>query len=368
MRNAEGRRSSSLLRVPRDVLERWDRQLVALGRGAGALRLRLGEALEVLASRGGHHELGFSTVGAYAQERCERSGRWAADSRAMARRLAERPLSRRALSRGEISWSVAELLGRGPAEDEEALLAEARGLTVRALRERLAGEREPEVGRSTLCTTVDREEYWVFQATRKLIATLDGTPSLDVAVEAMLAEASTELIERRPDLDIPVLEREAPDAWREQVDTWRRQAEEDCEANIPPALVEPLEAADEPLPNEPLELDGVIRQLAAEMATRDLALGEVARRLFEANGWRRLGYASEYQYVRERVGVSHASVKARMTLSRRVEALPEVGEALVEGQIGFEAAQLVARVARPETVARWLTRAVATQSRPKIKQ
>ncbi|HEV8247244.1 MAG TPA: hypothetical protein VGP93_15810, partial [Polyangiaceae bacterium] len=62
--------------IANDEVVRLDAELIRLGRGVAALRLRVGEALEALGSSGGHHELGFSSLEAYARERCEQSGRW----------------------------------------------------------------------------------------------------------------------------------------------------------------------------------------------------------------------------------------------------------------------------------------------------
>jgi hypothetical protein len=111
------------------------------------------------------------------------------------------------------------------------------------------------------------------------------------------------------------------------------------------------------LPKDPHALDVLARQAARALATRDLEMGDLARQLFDANGWRRLAYASEEQYVRERVGISHSALKARMTLSRRAESMPAIRAALTEGKIGFEAAQLVGRVANGGTSAGWIEQA-----------
>lgn len=98
------------------------------------LRLHLGQVLEVMA-RGAVFDLGFSSLGAYAVERCERSVRWAEGARCLARRLEALPDLRRALAIGKVSWSMAELLARvaTPADDARWLeLAESR--TVRQVR------------------------------------------------------------------------------------------------------------------------------------------------------------------------------------------------------------------------------------------
>src|SRR5438046_6848967 len=131
--------------MSRDDLLRLDGEIVRLGRCSGALRLRVGEALEHLHRSAGHHELGFSSIGVYVAERCQRSGRWGDDSRALARRLAGLPRLRDAIARGAISWSMAELLARhATAANEADLLEAAQGATVRAMRERLSGAVVPD--------------------------------------------------------------------------------------------------------------------------------------------------------------------------------------------------------------------------------
>src|SRR3954469_25766690 len=92
-------------------LERLDETLASLARGEAALRLRLGQLLEVV-GRGAVFELGFSSLGAYAVERCERSVRWAEAARCLARRLDELPQLRLAVATAKVSWSMGELLAR----------------------------------------------------------------------------------------------------------------------------------------------------------------------------------------------------------------------------------------------------------------
>ena len=121
--------------IPYSEALRLDAELVRVARGTSALRLAIGEALDALGSSGGHHELGFSSFEAYARERCERSGRWAADTRALWHKLQSLPATREALRIGAIGWSTAELLARHvTAESELAWLEKARGVTVRELR------------------------------------------------------------------------------------------------------------------------------------------------------------------------------------------------------------------------------------------
>jgi hypothetical protein len=103
-----------------ESIEAMDSALARLGRASGALRVGLGQGLEALARAGGHHELGFSSVEAYALERCERSTRWVQESRWLAQRLEELPAIRQAVLAGEISFSMAQVLAKVASDDEAA--------------------------------------------------------------------------------------------------------------------------------------------------------------------------------------------------------------------------------------------------------
>ena len=111
---------------------------------------------------------------------------------------------RRAVARGEVSYSMAQVLAKAAcAEDEREWLSLARGQTVRAMRE-LVKERAAEAerregtgqlsavdamdamgeeGRVTLTVTVDREDAWLFEAARMLVKQVAGG-RLEDTVEA----------------------------------------------------------------------------------------------------------------------------------------------------------------------------------------
>src|SRR5262245_59156880 len=96
---------ASAATVSRERIEALDRELVRFARSAGWLRLELGRGLEALERGGGRQDVGFSSIEAYALERCERSSSWVQKSRRLAHRLEELPLTRAALISGRISWS-----------------------------------------------------------------------------------------------------------------------------------------------------------------------------------------------------------------------------------------------------------------------
>jgi hypothetical protein len=105
------------------------------------------------------------------------------------------------------------------------------------------------------------------------------------------------------------------------------------------------------------ELDHLVRTLSSALARHEL---ELSRRILEfhrADGWRRLGYASEAQYAREQLGMSRSALLARRALALRMESLPLVAEALGAAHIGVEAALLLVKVATAGTEAAWVLRA-----------
>jgi hypothetical protein len=115
-------------------VERLDEALASFARAEAGLRLRLGQVLEVL-GRGKHFDLGFSSIAAYALERCDRSVRWVEAARCLARRLEPLPELRRAVACGGVSWSMGELLARVALPRDEARWIEAaESRTVREMR------------------------------------------------------------------------------------------------------------------------------------------------------------------------------------------------------------------------------------------
>src|SRR6188508_2456837 len=118
-------------------VERLDGRLAVFARAEAGLRLRLGQVLEVM-GRCKHFELGFSSVAAYALERCDRSVRWVEGARCLARRLEPLPELRRAMAFGQVSWSMGELLARvAQPRDEACWIEAAESQTVREMRGRV---------------------------------------------------------------------------------------------------------------------------------------------------------------------------------------------------------------------------------------
>ena len=360
---------------------RLDTELAELCTQDAAARLRLGQALEVL-GRGGCFELGFSSLSAYALERCERGARWVQGARCVARRLEVLPQLRRAVAAGEVSWSQGELVARvAKPEDETHWLALAKQHTVREMRALVSASlpkaetSEADEETCTLVCTVDREDAWLFEATRTLLEQL-GTHTAEDQLEALLAEGQGTLLAGLPrgaiDAENLMSYDAAQRAWNEQLAHWRTEAEALCENEIrnvadrdglgnagngeiaaAAALgCRSLESASSS------EMDRHVQALSRALSGHELEIARRLSSLHRANGWRRLGYATEAQYARERLGISPSLLQARRSLAHKLESLPRVLEALANRSIGVEAAVQLVRIATAETEAAWLERAL----------
>ncbi|MGB7476113.1 MAG: HNH endonuclease, partial [Polyangiales bacterium] len=229
----------------------------------------------------------------------------------------------------------------------------------------------------TLSLTLPVEEAWALEATRMMLEHMDGKHTGAHFLESLLAEATIPLL----DLTAPAQAQETdqpdqadqpnqPDvtaqmeaehtAWRAQMQRLQHQQAE-AELQSRPAVPtdpNPGEAPDaDDLPIGLQALDARLRHYSAELASRDLFFGRMAQRFLALRGWQTLGFTTEAHYARERLGMSRASLRSKLSLARRSQALHQVADALQQGQIGFEAAQLIARIATPTTERAWLTRA-----------
>src|SRR6185295_2984275 len=331
-----------------ESIELLDAQLVGVAREAAGLRVRLVQVLEVMQRRAACLELGFSSLAAYALERCERSARWVEVACCLARRLEALPLLRRAVATGVISWSLGELLARvAQPESELHWLELARSRTLREMRREVSKFRniaqadvahaaaltDEHEARGTLTCTLAREEAWLLEATRALLEQF-GTRSSEEQLEALLAEGQAVLLAALP-AEVMAVEsldsaQGAQRRWREQLARWREEAERRCESHIRGAVLDRaagvgVNGGDAALQAAPgsgsldtwksRELDGAVRELAATLAGHEARLSRLLWRFHRADGWRRLGYATETQYARERLGLSRSCVVARRALA-----------------------------------------------------
>jgi hypothetical protein len=350
-------------------LEALDGELARRAGEAGRLRFEIGRGLDLLEKCGGHHALGFSSIEAYALERCERSASWTQKARGLARRLERLPVIEDALTSGSLSWSMAAVLAMvAQPENADFWLAEAARRTVREMRalvveQRGAGDEseplEAEEELRTLTLTVPREDAWCFEQAKLLGRHLGERTNADV-VFGLVAESTSTLCSELPSGAIELADDAATDpqrAWERELARMRTEAEVRCESHFRREREPPRHVARLDWPDPPEAVDGKLRELANELAAREVALGRALDLFFLADGWRRLGYATAAQYAPERLGTSLSSIKAKLWLVKRLRELRFLADALERGELGYEAARLVARVATRATVEAWVTRA-----------
>jgi hypothetical protein len=366
------RRRPERVRAPGCSIERLealDGELARRAGEAGRLRFEIGRGLDLLEKCGGHHALGFSSIEAYALERCERSASWTQKARGLVRRLERLPAIEGALISGSLSWSMAAVLAMvAQPEDADFWLAEAARRTVREMRalvveQRGAGDEskplKAEEELRTLTLTVPREDAWCFEQAKLLGRHLGERTHADV-VFGLVAESTSTLCSELPSGAIELADDAATDpqrAWERELARMRTEAEVRCESHFGCEREPPRHVARLDWPDPPEAVDGKLRELANELAVREVALGRALDVFFLADGWRRLGYATAAQYARERLGTSLSSIKAKRWLVKRLREVRFLADALERGDLGYEAARLVARVATRATVEAWVTRA-----------
>jgi hypothetical protein len=257
----------------------------------------------------------------------EQRQRWVEAACCLARRLEVLPLLRVELATGRIVWSKAELLarvfaqGKAQPESEPYWLELAQSHTLRELQRVVEKAREVDDGDAVLSEqqeatgvltcTLDREDTWLLEATRLLLEQF-GTRSAENQIEALLAEGQGALLAALPaqELDLEGLEstETAQRRWREQLASWRNEAEARCESRIRAVVLgQPEEAGDIAQQAaqgsgslegwQSQQLDAEVRRLAAALAGHELNLSQLLWRFHRADGWRRLGYATERQYA-----------------------------------------------------------------------
>jgi hypothetical protein len=271
------------------------------------------------------------------------------------------------------------------------------------------GDDEQERICQTLPVTLQQEAVW--RIARDLVARIEGRPvGIDETVEALVGEylssatpAELSLVdERAPSPEqsrdsrarppsrgwgfggyVPAADRPRIEAWLEgHTVRWYYLAQNpDDVPDEPTAAPEPAlesEAVSGPateswserllatvhelpdpeaLPSDPRELDRLARQLARWRQLRAWRLGRYAHMMRRLGLWRDALYLSFGHYVKERLGLGERTVQQRIWLDRRCMELPELAEAYRAGEIGYEQARLVAKIATETTCPMWMARA-----------
>src|SRR6266446_8418802 len=120
--------------------------------------------------------------------------------------------------------------------------------------------------------------------------------------------------------------------------------------DVPPDVLVPPEAYGRGFcPHDAaLVLDGWLRRLAAQDTRGRMVLGRLARAFLRRRGHHELGFGRLGDYSRERLGLSARELQSLATVSSRLECLPRLRAAFVDGVLSWAQIRLLAAVATPE--------------------
>ncbi len=343
-----------------------DGLLVRVARGAGAVDVSLGEALDALSVGDRVLRLGYSGVGDYARERLGIAAGTALKLARLARALRERPLLRDAVRRGDVTSRKAEtVLSVARGEDESAWVERARCSTVRALaaavRDASGAEPQPDLGFEQVEVTLSPEQESRWDAALEVAGTvLRATTPEWQRVEALCEEylgahpvtpSEDERTARAAARDFERDLEAMKEALEHETQRWEVLLEPERFA-APPGP-----CADDGAAVDALALDVRLRELASKRAAWDPLVGHLGMLLQNTGLWRHMCFVSIGHYAAERLGVSGRALEQRAALERRLWALPALREAMRSGWVSYEKARLVAAHATGENVAALIGRA-----------
>ncbi|MBS1109267.1 MAG: endonuclease [Anaeromyxobacteraceae bacterium] len=359
-----------------------DRLLVRVARGHGAVDVALGECLAAMGAGDRALRLGFAGLVDYAREVLGMSGRTALGLSRLARELAERPLLRAAVRRGEVSPRLAqELLPVARGEAEAGWVARAAQLTVREAREAVRAEA---AGQGLPDDDWERVEFPADAACRRKVDEAFGLAGELLGATSprwqRLEAISQEYLGANPAPehgggegghggegggaghgmggrggDGPGLH-ELEAALEVETGRWERLLWPE-----PVAAPDGVDGMDEGgMVADVAAIDARVRELSAMRNRWDDLVGHLGLVVQAFGLWRHLGFASFGHYCAERLGMAERTVAQRVWLERRLHELPGLREAMRQGRVTYEKARLVAGVAAPKDVEAWV--AVAERS------
>jgi hypothetical protein len=322
-----------------------DAVAAGLARGAGAQDLAIGEGLALLARTGGDLRLGFSSVGDLAREKLGLPADQARRLRRDAERLRSRPRLREAVVKGEVTLRKAEVVMRVAVGGEEAYwVARARTDTVRKLELAVGGGAEhAEADWHRLRIGLSPDKAQVVEAALDAAGILLGpTTPLWKRVGAL----AMEFLSWHP---VDPLERLVPRPPPSPPAAWAPPAAA-ARAAAPPDVARDAAGPREPAP-DPYDVLDRLARLVRGRAGEDELLGRACLLVRRFGSWRFQGFPCFDAWCAEWLGLAPSTVRQRIALERRMQALPELREALRSGRLSYEQARLVARVATPGDVA-----------------
>ena len=334
-----------------------------VARGRGAMDISVGEQLEALSKGDRVLRLGFSGIGDYARERLGIAASTAVKMARFARQLRDRPLLRAAVWTGDVTPRAAQaVMPAAFGENEAACVVQARERSVRSLNAEFRGtgaaseDEEAEDWERIRISLPDEARAEVDEALGLITwLTGPGTPKgerVGYICEEYLGAHPL------PDQDAAGVEPSAASADDGQ-EALKAHLEELSAnwaflAQPPPVQAERACDQDEA---DPFALDAELQRLSAKRKSWDEVFGHLALLFRQARAWWHLGFGSPGHYCEERLGMAEQTVQQRASLELRLYRLPSLRAALRRGEVSYEKARLIARVADGASVDGWIERA-----------
>ena len=104
-------------------------------------------------------------------------------------------------------------------------------------------------------------------------------------------------------------------------------------------------------------VDRALRALATQYVALDAEQLRWLREAEHVRLWRHLGHVSMIEYLEHVFGYSPRQAEERLRVARKLAVLPELTEALEEGELPFTAVRELSRIATPQTERAWRTSA-----------
>jgi hypothetical protein len=365
----------SLLR--RDNSLALARRLPTLLRSHAALEIRLGQGLRLFRDRCfDTRQVGERGVGDLARNRLGFSGGQASELSRIAEGLEHHPLLARAHARGRLGRSqVRELLRVVTPETERGWLRVARRCTVAELRrvvrdylreaqkEPLEGDGEEEHVQVSFLASFWERATWAALARETVEIVAGARLPIWKVVEYLCAEFASKWGHLVPseeewgeDPDEEEEEDEAVTKLPAVDELWEVEAEDTEEEEE-----EPLPPLDLPDPSEARsarELLAILLSLVRIRQSLDWQIGRLLSEVFFYQRWPDFDCDSFRDFVERHLGMGIRKAQTLVALDMKLEERPALEEAYRKGELGWNKAHLVARIASRATEKPWIERAL----------
>ena len=102
------------------------------------------------------------------------------------------------------------------------------------------------------------------------------------------------------------------------------------------------------------EIHRRLKRIVKARGALDRQEAAVLREAEAAFIWRRYGYSSLLEYMEREMGYTPRVAIERLRVAKAIEELPQIGEAMQQGELSFSAARELTRVATADTEGEWL--------------